>query len=680
MSLLVAENLGLRFGPQEILHGAGFMISAGDRVGVVGPNGTGKSTLFRIIAGRQPLDEGKLHFARGTELGYLPQDILEVGTLPLLESVLAAVPGKSDLESRLALAEGELHECDDPERQLELAQRIVDLHAHIELFESEYSQHEAERILLGLGFRTADFNRSLAEFSGGWKMRAALAGLLFKRPDMLLLDEPTNHLDMPSVTWLDEFLRQFKNAILLISHDRDFVNGQVSRILSFEVEGLRSYTGNYDTYRLTRESELEVRAAARRNQDHEIRQAEVFIRRFRATASKARQVQSRMKAIEKIDLVEVDHERAKIKFSFPPTERIGKLAMETRRLGHRFGDLQLYRDLNLMVQRGDRVAIFGRNGAGKTTLLRILAGELEASEGEIEYGANVAISYYAQHHSEKLSREHTILDEVWSTNPSLTRTAVRTICGAFLFSGDMVEKPIGVLSGGELARVSLAKLLVKPGNVLLMDEPTNQLDIFSAEALAETLQTYDGTLLFVSHNHSFINRLANKVWNIENGELEEYPGNLDEYFYHLKTGQRAPAAPSLKKATAAPDKSAATANPDLFPSPAPAPAPDKEDNKTRQEERKRLNRERARLERQIHDAEKEAAELEKSITELSNRRAAMEKELADPATYDNPERYNALLDEYRKAQEREERLTTRWTDLLEKAERYGEQLKKLPTT
>jgi ATP-binding cassette subfamily F protein 3 len=685
MSLLTADNLCLAFGPRTILQGAGFMVAAGERVGVIGPNGSGKSTLFRIIAGRQPLDDGRLHFARGLSLGYLPQDILEFGDGPLLATTLAAVPGKSDLEDRLRQAEDELHDCEDHDRQMELAQRIADLHLHLDRFEQEFSPYEAERILMGLGFRERDFARPLTEFSGGWKMRAALAGLLFKKPDVLLLDEPTNHLDVPSVEWLDEFLRQFKNAMLLISHDREFLDRQIRRVLSFEVEGLRSYSGDYDEYRRLREAELEVRRAARRNQDAEVRQAEHFIRRFRANASKARQVQSRKKMLEKIDVIAVDHERATMDFRFPPTAHVGKLPVAVHEITQRFGDLQLYDGLSAAVVRGERIALIGRNGAGKTTLLRIMSGELPPTAGRVEYGANVELRYYAQHHSEGLRRERSILDEVWGVNPAMTRTDVRTICGSFLFRGDEVDKPIGVLSGGELARVSLARILVKPGNLLLMDEPTNHLDLFSAEALAEALTSYDGTLVFVSHNKAFINRLATKIWDLENGQLEEFPGNLEEYLHHLKLVQRrpeprTPAAPdTVKRPAPLANLLPETPAPKAGPRPA-APTVDdaKDDNKARFEERKRLNRERGRIERQLDDAQRQAAAYETKVAGREAEKATLERALSDPEAYADSAKYSRLLRAYQEVQDEIEALTARWTEFQEKTERLQAQLEKLP--
>ena len=636
------------------------MIGPSDRLGLVGPNGTGKSTLFRAIVGQQPLDDGKIHLARDIRIGYLPQESGQTAQGLLLPSVLASVPGKGDLELHLTRAEDALKNTSEPDEQMRLAQKISDLHEQIDHFETEYGQHAAEAILLGLGFAKAELHRPLAELSGGWRMRALLAGLLFQKPDLLLLDEPTNHLDVPTVEWLDEFLQNFRRAIMLISHDRIFLNRQVNRVLSFEVEGLRAYSGNYDQYLVLRRQELEVRQAARRNQEAEIRQAEHFIRRFRAKASKARQVQSKIKKLKKTELIAIDHEHTSVRFSFPPASRTGKIAVKLQNIDKFFGELRLFQDFSASIVRGDRIAVIGRNGAGKTTLLRLMAGEIRPDQGAIEYGSNVEISYYAQHHTEMLTADHSILDEVWRAMPSLTHTAVRTICGAFLFSGDEVEKQVGVLSGGEKARVSLACLLVKPGNVLLMDEPTNHLDLLASEALAEALETYDGTLLFVSHNRAFIDRLANKIWDLENGKLEEFPGNLDDYLYHRRQLSR--------------DRRAAK---NEMPKKVVSPEP-KAEKITDYQERKRINRRRSSLTRGIKQAEEKVAELEKRIHNLEEKITNLEVKLAKPETYQNAQRYERLLSKYQEKKNKIEELTGRWGHALEEIEQMQRDLDSLP--
>ncbi len=658
MSLLAADNLCLAYGPKTILDGAGFMISPQDRVGVVGPNGTGKSTLFRILSGKQELDDGAVHIARGVSLGYLPQDVLEIGEAPLLESVLSAVPGKVHIEDRLRLAEEDIIHEQEPERQMRLAQRIADLHDQIDRFEAEYSRHKAESILAGLGFKTKDFDKSLSIFSGGWKTRAALAGLLFKKPDLLLLDEPTNHLDIPSLMWLDEFLKQVSSSIMLISHDRDFINRHAQRILSFEIEGLRAYTGNYDQYLVLREQELEVRRAARRNQEAQIRQAEQFIRRFRAKSTKARQVQSRVKKLEKMELVEVDHERASIEFRFPPCERTGRHPVKVENISQSFGPLDLYRNLNAAVERGDRVALIGENGAGKTTLLRIMSGELEPTAGEVKYGTNVELSYYAQHHLDKLNPNRSVLEEVWVVNPSLTQTRVRSICGAFLFSGEEVDKQVGVLSGGEMARVSLAQLLVKPGNLLLMDEPTNHLDLISSEALAETLDSFDGTLIFVSHNRAFIKRLATRIWDIQDGKLIDYPGSLDEYFYHRQNAVETDEPEEVKEAKSTANDSEA---------------------KVSFEQRKQINRQRKTLERRIEETQKKIADIEDRVARLDVDKAELEKALSDPSRYDDQGAFDKLLDQFTRKRDKLDELTARWEHLIEEGDKLSSELDELPS-
>ena len=538
MSYIIASELRLQFGGQVILDGASFAVHEQDRIGLVGPNGSGKSTLLKILHGQSRPDSGDLTFARRLRVGYLPQDVLELSGGTLLASVLASVPGRAELEARLADVETALEQEDEEEEQIALAQALADVHEELAHFEEQFSQHEAVRILRGLGFTAADDERPVQDLSGGWKMRAALAGLLFQRPDVLLLDEPTNHLDVPTIQWVDEFLRGFRHALVLISHDRTFLNRQINRVLSFEMEGLRNYPGNYDQYVRLREEELRVIEAQAAKQDRVRKNMERYIARFRVSARRSSQAQSRIKALDRMETFALPRRRKSLSFTFPSVERCGEVAIKATGLGKAFGDLVLYRDLAFHVFRGDRIAVIGVNGIGKTTLLRMLASELTPDAGEVEMGHHVNLGYYAQHHTEMLSPRNTALQEVLNAAPQVTEEFARSALGVMMFSGDEALKPVSVLSGGEKARVALAGLLASPRNVLLMDEPTNHLDLDSSEALAEALQRYPGTLVFVSHNQAFVDALATKVWDVSGGTLTEYQGNLAEYLDHIDRRRR----------------------------------------------------------------------------------------------------------------------------------------------
>jgi ATP-binding cassette, subfamily F, member 3 len=541
MSLVTASGLSLAFGPKVLFHDAGFAIGPRDRIGLIGANGTGKSSLLRILAGESAADAGTLAWRRGARAGYLPQDVAALPAGPLVEMVLASVPGRSAVEERLASTEEALHEATDHDEQLELSQTLADVHAELDHFEERYGRHRAERILTGLGFDPGDLRRDTAALSGGWKMRAALAGLLLHDPDLLLLDEPTNHLDIPTLTWFDALLRGSSKALVLISHDREFLNRQIGRVLSLEPEGLRSYAGNYDDYRRLRAEEEERLVAVSGRQAARRAELQGFIDRFGAKATKARQAQSRQKMLDRMEEVQVLEERATLSFRFGESLRSGKEVLRLEGVTKAFGPRVVYRGLSAQVLRGERVAIIGPNGAGKTTLLRLVAGELPADAGVVKLGLSVVPGYYAQHHFERsedgegfggLDAKRTILDTLWDVVPDQGEAFVRGVAGGFLFSGDDVTKPIGVLSGGERARVALARILLQRSNLLLLDEPTNHLDLASAEALIEALKGYAGTMLFVSHNRSFLNGLATRIWEVKDGGILDQPGNLDDWLYH----------------------------------------------------------------------------------------------------------------------------------------------------
>ena len=463
-------------------------------------------------------------------------------------------------------------------------------------------------------------------------MRAALAALLLQDPELLLLDEPTNHLDVPTLEWFDAFLRRSRKALLLVSHDREFLDRQIDRVLSFEVEGLRSYAGNYERYLELRAAEEEHLQAQAEKQTRRRAQMEAFIERFRAKATKARQVQSRIKLLEKEEIVQVREERATVRFRFPEAPRSGREVARLEGLSKSYGTKSIYRDLSAQVLRGDRIAVIGLNGAGKTTLLKLLAEEIEPDAGKVTLGHNVVTGYFAQHHTERLDPSRTVLQEVHGLVPTQPQSWVRGVLGSFLFSGDDVDKRIGVLSGGERARVALAQMLVVPSNFLLMDEPTNHLDLDSSEALIDALTRYEGTLLFVSHNRSFVNGLATQVWEVRDGRIDAQPGDLDDW--------------SRRRAEHAEAASAA------------------EEKRSAGGQGLQARRERA-LQREQRDKvlgplKRAIAELEQRIAQLEQEKKAAEAQLADPALFADPARSTPLVTAYREASQKLDELYARW--------------------
>jgi ATP-binding cassette, subfamily F, member 3 len=628
MSLVVASGLSLAHGPKVLFDGAGFSIGPEDRVGLLGANGTGKSTLLRILSGDLSPDQGTLTWRRGTRVGYLPQDVAALPAGTVLESVLAAVPGRAALEEGLFAAEGELTAAHDHDQQLELSAALADLHEQLDHFEERYGRHRAERLLGGLGFSEADLDRPSSALSGGWKMRAALAGLLLSDPDLLLLDEPTNHLDIPTLTWFDAFLRGSRRALMLVSHDREFLDRQVGKIVALEPEGLRTYTGGVTAYRAwRREEEARLEAAAKKQQDKR-EQLEGFIERFGAKATKAAQARSKQKLLDKMEEVQTLEERATVRFRFAEAPRSGKEVLRLEGIAKAFGSRQVYRQLSASVMRGERVGVIGPNGAGKSTLLKLAAGVLAPDAGTVKLGHGVVMGYYAQHLLEpggagggvgSLDPAATILDTLWDLVPDRGEAYVRSIAGAFLFSGEEVEKRIAVLSGGERARVALAKLLLVPANLLLLDEPTNHLDLDSSEALIEALRTFPGTLIFVSHNRSFVNQLATATWEVKHGAILPCPGNLDDWLYHQRQLEAAALAPGVGAAAGA-----------------GRPGEPRSEPAGSDRERKRLEAEarhaRYRRERPLRE---ELGRLEARIASLEADQKAAEAALADPGLYED---------------------------------------------
>ena len=661
MSLVVFEHVSLHFGDKRIVEDLNLRIAAGDRIGLIGPNGSGKTTILRLIANQQAADGGEVRSARGVRVGYLPQDIEVRGGLSLLSLVKSSVPGRATIERELIEAESiyqrTLEQNDEP-AIMDAATRLAELHERLAHFETAFSEYEAKRILGGLGFTEQDHARDTSELSGGWKMRGVLASLLFQQPDVLLLDEPTNHLDMPSVAWFSAFLKQYAHPFVLISHDREFLNEQINRIVSLEVEGVRQFGGNYEKYVVQRAEEEEILENKADNLQREREKAVQFITRFRAKASKAKAVQSKIKALEKMESVELYRKRRVMSFKFAPTGRSGHESVRLENVKKQFGDRVVLPDVTATVYRGDRIGIIGPNGAGKTTLLKLIASELTPEAGVITLGHNVKPGYYAQHHAELLHPKNTVFDEASQVNRELGQTRIRTVLGAFLFSGDDVDKLVGVLSGGERARVSLAKLLMDPGNLLLLDEPTNHLDLESCESLINTLDTYDGTMIFVSHNRGLVRRLATKIWAVEEGAVTEYPGNLDDYM-RLWRARYGDGSAEAKEATDDAEKEPAPN--ETQPKTAPSTKKKRRGSREEQKARRRKSAEsRKRHQRTVGRLEKKVNQLLERIAELEEKQKARNARLCDPSAFESDHERFAVLSELQVDAEKIEELTQRW--------------------
>ncbi len=663
MSLVVARDLSLGFGEEVLFEEASFSIGPHDRVGLVGANGTGKSSLLRILAGERAPDTGTLQFRRGARVGHLPQDVATLPGGTVLEVVLSSVPGRDSLESRLAATEGALHAADDDGERLELSEALAELHDELAHFEERFGRHRAERILGGLGFSGEALARPARALSGGWRMRAALAGLLLQDPDLLLLDEPTNHLDVPTLAWFEDFLRATRKALVLVSHDRLFLNRQIGRVLSLEPEGLRSWSGDYDDYRRQRAAEEEQLLARAERVEARRAQLETFIERFGAKNTKAAQARSKRRMLERMEKVELRQQRDTAVFRFPEAPRSGREVLRLEGIAKSYGPVRVYAGLDATVLRGERVAVIGPNGAGKSTLLKIAAGELAPDAGAVRLGHGVLAGYYAQHHFERdehegdgaartfgtLDPERTVLRTLWDVVPDRGESFVRGVAGSFLFSGDAVEKKVGVLSGGERSRVALAKLLLRPTNLLLLDEPTNHLDIESSEALIEALSGYGGTMLFVSHNRSFVNRLATVVWEVKDGGVVPYPGNLDDWLYHQR---------QLLEATASGDGPAGASE-------AGGKASERERRRAEAEARNA----RSRRERPFRER---LGALEARIAELEREERDATQALADPDLYADFARARPHVEAQRRAAEELSRLYGEWEQVSTELERLRE--------
>ena len=655
------------YGGQQLLQDCTWRIGRGERIGLVGPNGAGKTTLCRILAGVEETDAGRVHRDSGVTVGYLPQEVTTGEDRTVLAEALSGFDEVWRLEAEL---ESLASRMAGPDAGPELTETYGEVQHRFEALGGYRLEAEAKIILGGLGFSPDGAHRPLAEYSGGWRMRAALARLLLLRPDLLLLDEPTNHLDLESLQWLENFLAAYEGSVVIVSHDRYFLNRMVTAIAELAGGSVTLYHGDYDHFLMEREARQALREAQARNQAKRVAEIERFIERFRYKASKARQVQSRVKMLGRMERIETEADARRIHFSFPQPPRTGRLVARMSGIRKAYGDNVVYAGVDFLVERGDRVALVGINGAGKSTLLKMLAGTLPFDAGERVLGSHVEVQYYAQHQLDALDPTRTVLEEIELAAPEAQISRLRTILGSFLFSGDAVEKKVGVLSGGEKARLALAKMLARPAALLCMDEPTNHLDLASKEVLEEALSGFTGTIVFISHDRYFINRIATQVVEVEHGQLATHLGSYDDYLDHKAAIQSAGASTKPQKRPDAPQSnppkrgqaeervsrvSADGGSAGAISGPSQLKGLKKETVEGRRKDRT--------LERDIRSIKTRLAAVEAQIHELEVRLEDIGLSLADPDLYRDGQRARDIAQARRDTEERVAWLMKEWEDL-----------------
>jgi len=657
------QSLTKSFGERVLLDNVTWQIGDRDRVGLCGPNGAGKTTLLKMLAGLDEPDQGVVQRPNGLTLGYLPQDGLTHRGRTIVDEAQQALKPLLDMKAEMHDLEARLGDAGVSDADHDAAlQRYADLQDRFRIADGYQMDLKVGSVLAGLGFEPDRFGDMAEHLSGGWQMRLALAKLLLSAPDLLLLDEPTNHLDLDARNWLEDFLVGYPHAVVVVSHDRYFLDAVVTRIADLSLKTITDYHCNYSKYLVERDARLERLREAKRRQDEEVERVEAFINRFRYQATKAAQVQSRIKMLEKVVPIDVPPERKRIRFQFPAATKSGRTVLELVHARKVYGDKVVLEDVTLHIERGDRIALVGHNGAGKSTLMRLLSGAEAPDRGQRVEGHQVVMQYFAQDEATKLDPALTVYETLASGSPNQMVPAIRNILGGFLFSGDDVYKKAGVLSGGERTRLAVARMLLRPSNTLLLDEPTNHLDIDSKEVLLDALVDYGGTLIFVSHDRYFVDRLATKIIDVGHGQATPYPGGYEAFLWRQKEiAASAAAGPGAAPDRAAPNggpvaapttpvrqavaradapspRSAASPSPPLA-SRQPAPPQDYAARKRDEAEQRKRDKARKALEARVAELEGRIGDAERGIKDI-------EAQMADPAFYARPDGGKALIDEH----------------------------------
>lgn len=643
--LIGFQNVTFEFGARVIVEDATWHIQPGDRIGLIGYNGTGKSTLLKVLVGEYTPSKGTVEKSRETTIGYLHQDLLSFDTNDnITEVALSAFERVRELEKEIEKLGHELEQDSENEA---LLIRYTDALHELDVLDGYNIHHKAEEVLHGLGFSNEDLVRPYKEFSGGWRMRVLLAKMILQQPDVLLMDEPTNHLDLPSIEWLEKYLLHYKGSVVIVSHDKFFLNRMVNKIVELYQQQLHIYSGDYEFYEQEKMIRIDMQQKAFENQQDYIRQQERFIERFKAKASKAAQAQSVQKRLDKIEKIEdVKLERPDLRINFQLDKVPGKVLVDLKDVSKRFGKLKIVEHAVAEIERGDKIALIGANGKGKSTVLRMIAGT-EQFEGERIWGHNVEESFYAQHQLEALTLNNNLLEELQQCGSKKTDVELRALLGAFLFSGDDVDKKIKVLSGGEKARVALAKTIVSKANFLILDEPTNHLDMHSVELLAQALNKYEGSYILVSHDRYFISMTANKIWEIVDHQIKEFKGTYQEW---VDWNER------MAKINAEKQKLGV---PDIKPEPAPVAKPVVADKAPATP----INRE---LQKELQKEQRRLSNVETQLTKAKEEETRFENALGDPANYADRDKFVKIEADYKKAKSERERLEKEYETVFEK--------------